>query len=126
MKSGEGGRAAPRDAKLPTDAELNDDRSEVFRQQGSGDELRNPPPPGGLEARKQAFEKGYGAFKKTPFPTGELPELGFGTAHPPSPKLRRAEQVRGLMLRQSVTNRMNRGQSTNLDSLKPLSGLVGK
>jgi len=37
-----------------------------FEHQGSGDELENPPPPGGLEARKQAFEKGYtDGFRKT-------------------------------------------------------------
>jgi hypothetical protein len=54
------------DAKLPTDAELNMMAQKYFEQQGSGDELRNPPPPGGLEARKQAFEKGYReGFKKT-------------------------------------------------------------
>jgi len=37
-----------------------------FQQQGSGDQLQNPPPAGGLEARKQAFEEGYtNGFKKT-------------------------------------------------------------
>jgi hypothetical protein len=37
-----------------------------FEQQGSGDELRNPPRAGELQARKQAFEKGYTEeFKKT-------------------------------------------------------------
>jgi hypothetical protein len=37
-----------------------------FEQQGSGDQLRNPPPAGGLESRKQAFEQGYrDGFKKT-------------------------------------------------------------
>ena len=60
------GEQAPPNAKLPTDAELNMMAQKYFEQQGSGDELRNPPPPGGLEARKQAFEKGYrDAFKKT-------------------------------------------------------------
>ena len=60
------GEQAPATAKLPTDAELNMMAQKYFEQQGSGDELRNPPPPGGLEARKQAFEKGdRDAFKKT-------------------------------------------------------------
>jgi hypothetical protein len=36
-----------------------------FEQQEPGDQLQNPPPPGGLEARKQAFEQGYReGFKK--------------------------------------------------------------
>jgi hypothetical protein len=60
------GWQATLDAKLPTDAELNMMAQKYFEQQGSGDELRNPPPPGGLEAKKQAFEKGYrNGFKKT-------------------------------------------------------------
>lgn len=60
------GEQAPRDAKLPTDAELNVIAQKYFEQQGSGDELRNPSPAGGLKARKQAFEKGYkDGFKKT-------------------------------------------------------------
>src|SRR5438093_10227173 len=60
------GEQAPRDAKLPTDAELNVIAEKYFEQQGSGDELRNPSPAGGLQARKQAFEKGYtDGFKKT-------------------------------------------------------------
>jgi hypothetical protein len=59
------GEQAPRGAKLPTDDELNMMAQKYFEQQGSGDELQNPPPPGGLEARKQAFENGYRAgFKK--------------------------------------------------------------
>src|SRR5947208_16880699 len=60
------GEQAPRDAKLPTDAELNMIAQKYFEQQGSGDELQNPSPAGGLLARKQAFEKGYtDGFKKT-------------------------------------------------------------
>jgi hypothetical protein len=60
------GEQAPRDAKLPTDHELNMMAQKYFEQQASGDELRNPPPAGGLQARKQAFEKGYtDGFKKT-------------------------------------------------------------
>ena len=60
------GKQAPRDAKLPTDDELNLMAEKYFEQQGSGDQLQNPPPPGGLEARKQAFEQGYTeGFKKT-------------------------------------------------------------
>jgi hypothetical protein len=56
---------APHDAKMPTDDELNITAQKHFEQQGSGDQLQNPPPPGGLEARKQAFEKGYrDGFKK--------------------------------------------------------------
>jgi hypothetical protein len=60
------GEQAPRDAKLPTDDDLNMMAQKYFEQQGSGDELQNPPAAGGLEARKQAFEKGYTeGFKKT-------------------------------------------------------------
>ena len=60
------GEQAPRDAKLPTDDELNMMAQKYFEQQGSSDDqLRNPSPAGGLEARKQAFEKGYtDGFKK--------------------------------------------------------------
>jgi hypothetical protein len=59
------GEQTPRDAKLPTDDELNMMAQKRFEQQGSGDQLQNPPPPGGLEARKQAFEQGYrDGFKK--------------------------------------------------------------
>jgi hypothetical protein len=60
------GEQTPPDAKLPTDAELNMMAEKYFEQQGSGDTLQNPPPAGGLQARKQAFEKGYrDGFKKT-------------------------------------------------------------
>ena len=65
-ESGEkAGEQAPRDAKSPTDAELNMMAQKYFEQQGSGEQLRNPSRAGGLEACKQAFEKGYTAgFKK--------------------------------------------------------------
>jgi hypothetical protein len=60
------GEQAPRDAKFPTDAELNMMAEKYFGQQGSGDELQNPSPASGLQARKQAFEKGYtDGFNKT-------------------------------------------------------------
>lgn len=60
------GEQAPRDAKLPTDAELNMMAQKYFEQQASGDELPHVSPAGGLQARKQAFEKGYTeGFKKT-------------------------------------------------------------
>ena len=66
-ESGEkAGEQAPRDAKLPTDAELNMMAQKYFEQQGSGEQLRNPSRAGSLDACKQAFEKGYTAsFKKT-------------------------------------------------------------
>jgi hypothetical protein len=60
------GEQAPRDAKLPTDAEVNLMAQKCFEQQGSGDELRNPSRAGGLEACKQAFKNGYtDGYKKT-------------------------------------------------------------
>src|SRR5881398_2326104 len=60
------GEQAPRDAKSPTDAELNMMIQKYFEQQESSDELRNPSPAGGLQARKQAFKQGYKeGFKKT-------------------------------------------------------------
>ena len=60
------GEQVPRDAKLPTDAELNMMAQKHFEPQGSGDQLENPSPAGGLQARKEAFEKGYtDGFKKT-------------------------------------------------------------
>ncbi len=60
------GEQAPRHAKMPTDVELNMMAQKYFEYQAPGDQLQNPPPPGGLEARKQAFEKGYrDGFKKT-------------------------------------------------------------
>src|SRR4029434_6352034 len=49
------GEQAPRDAKLPTDAELNIMAQKYFEQQGSGDELRNLSPAGGLQPRRQGF-----------------------------------------------------------------------
>jgi len=60
------GEQAPHDAKLPTDDELNLMAEKHFEKQAPGDQLQNPPQPGGLEAQKKAFEKGYrDAFKKT-------------------------------------------------------------
>ena len=61
------GEEAPRDAKLPSAAELNMMAQKYFEQQGSsGDQVQNPSAPGGLQARKQAFENGYTqGFKKT-------------------------------------------------------------
>src|SRR6266498_3648366 len=59
------GEQAPRDAKLPTDAELNMTAQKYFKQQGSGDQFQNPSRAGGLQAWKQAFENGYtDGFKK--------------------------------------------------------------
>ena len=60
------GMEAPAGAKLPTDAELNMMAQKYFEHKGSGEQLENPPQPGGLQARKEAFEKGYReGFKKT-------------------------------------------------------------
>jgi hypothetical protein len=60
------GAQSPPSAKLPADAELNMIAQKYFEYQAPSNELQNPPPPGGLEARKQAFEKGYrDGFKKT-------------------------------------------------------------
>ena len=66
-ESGEkAGEEAPSGATLPTEAELNMMAQKYFEQQGSGEQLRNPSRAGGLEACKQAFEKGYAdGFKKT-------------------------------------------------------------
>src|ERR1044071_2147310 len=59
------GEQTPYQAKLPTDDELNLMAQKYFEQQEPGDQLQNPPPPGGLEARKQAFQHGYrDGFKK--------------------------------------------------------------
>ena len=60
------GEQTPRDAKLPSDAELNMMAQKYFEKQGPVDELRNPSPAGGPQARKEAFAKGYkDGFKKT-------------------------------------------------------------
>jgi hypothetical protein len=60
------GMEAPARAKFPTDAELKMIAEKYFPQQAPGEELRSPSQPGGLQARKQAFEKGYrDGFKKT-------------------------------------------------------------
>ncbi len=60
------GEQAPRDAKLPTDAELNMTAQKYFKQQRSGEQLRSPSREGDLLAWHLAFEKGYtDGFKKT-------------------------------------------------------------
>ena len=60
------GEQSPRDAKLPSAAELNMMAQKYLEHQGAGDELRNLSPAVGLQARKQAFEKGYtDGFRKT-------------------------------------------------------------
>src|SRR6266571_7483976 len=60
------GEEAPPGATLPMEAELNMTAQKYFEQQNSGEQLRNPSRAGGLDACKQAFEKGYTAgFKKT-------------------------------------------------------------
>jgi hypothetical protein len=53
------GMEAPPGANLPTDAELNMMAQKHFPQEGPVDELRNPSPAGGLQARKEAFKQGY-------------------------------------------------------------------
>jgi hypothetical protein len=60
------GEQTPRDAKLPTAAELNMMAQKYFNQQGSGEQLPNVSPASGVQAWKQAFENGYtDGFKKT-------------------------------------------------------------
>jgi len=60
------GEQAPRDAKLPTAAELNMMAQKHFKQQGTGNQLRNPSRAGELQAWDLAFENGYtDGFKKT-------------------------------------------------------------
>ena len=60
------GEQAPRDAKLPTDAELNMMAQKYFEQEGLGNQLRNLSRAAGLQAQKQALKKGYtDGFKKT-------------------------------------------------------------
>jgi len=60
------GEQAPRDAKLPTDAELNMIAQKYFEQQGPAEQLQNPSRSADLQAFKQAFAKGYtDGFKKT-------------------------------------------------------------
>ena len=60
------GKEAPPDATLPTETELEMMAHKCFEQEGSSEQLRNPARAGGLQACKQAFEKGYSAgFKKT-------------------------------------------------------------
>ena len=62
------GKEAPRDATLPTETELKMMAQKCFEQEGSSEQLRNPSRAAGLQACKQAFEKGYTA--------------GFKEAHP--------------------------------------------
>jgi flagellar biosynthesis/type III secretory pathway protein FliH len=60
------GEQTPRDAKLPTAAELNMMAQKYFEQQGSADQLRSPSRASELQAWQQAFENGYtDGFKKT-------------------------------------------------------------
>jgi hypothetical protein len=60
------GEQAPRDTKLPTAAELNMMAQKHFKQQGTGNQLRNPSRAGELQAWDLAFENGYtDGFKKT-------------------------------------------------------------
>jgi hypothetical protein len=60
------GEQAPREAKLPTDTEVNMMAQKYFKEQGASDQFRNPSRAGGLEAWKQAFKNGYtDGFKKT-------------------------------------------------------------
>jgi hypothetical protein len=66
------GREATAGGKLPTDAELNMIAQKYFEPEGLGD-LRGASPAGGLQARKQAFAKGYmDGFKKTHRSSSEL------------------------------------------------------
>jgi flagellar biosynthesis/type III secretory pathway protein FliH len=66
-ESGEkAGEKAPPGATLPAESELNMMAQKCLQQQGPEEQLRNPSRGGGLEACKQAFEKGYtDGFKKT-------------------------------------------------------------
>jgi len=60
------GEQAPRDAKLPTAAELNVMAQKYFKQQGSGERLRSPSRAAELQAWDLAFENGYtDGFNKT-------------------------------------------------------------
>ena len=57
---------APRDAKLPTAAELNMIAQKYFNQQGFGEQLPNVSPASGVQAWKHAFENGYtDGFRRT-------------------------------------------------------------
>ena len=60
------GEHAPRDAKLPTAAELNTMAQKYFKEQGTGNQLRNPSRAGELQNWNLAFENGYSdGFNKT-------------------------------------------------------------
>ena len=59
------GEQAPRDATLPTAAELNMMAEKYFKQQGSAAQLPGPSRESNVQAWKQAFENGYtDGFKK--------------------------------------------------------------
>ena len=60
------GEQAPSGATLPTAADLNMMAQEYFKQQGGGNQLRNPSRAGELQTWDQGFENGYTAgFNKT-------------------------------------------------------------
>ena len=60
------GEQAPPGATLPTAADLNMMAQEYFKQQGGGNQLRNPSRAGELQTWDQGFENGYTAgFNKT-------------------------------------------------------------
>jgi hypothetical protein len=60
------GEETPHDAKLPTAAELNMMAQKQFKQEGIGNQLRNPSRAGEPQAWHLAFENGYtDGFKKT-------------------------------------------------------------
>jgi hypothetical protein len=60
------GEQAPAETIMPTDAELNMMAQKYFKQQGSGDQLRNSSRTAELQAWDLAFENGYtDGFKKT-------------------------------------------------------------
>ena len=60
------GEQAPSGATLPTAADLNMMAQKYFKQQGGGNQLRNPSRAGELQAWDLAFENGYtDGFKKT-------------------------------------------------------------
>jgi len=60
------GEQAPSGATLPTAADLNMMAQKYFKQQGGGNQLRNPSRAGELQTWDQGFENGYTAgFNKT-------------------------------------------------------------
>jgi hypothetical protein len=59
------GEEAPHDAKLPTAAELNMTAQKHFKQERTGNQLRNPSRAGERQVWELAFENGYtDGFKK--------------------------------------------------------------